>query len=266
MLETIREFAGEQLANLAEAGEIFERHALWYLALAQAARASLRGADVAEHLKRLDPELENFREAISWAAADDAQAEVELVREIRYFLVTRGHLRESLTYIEHALGTARSASLDEAQLLYGAAHDAHELGDDAAAQRWAEQLLEVARARGDHLHTTNALNVLAWVAIRQGDTERARMLLLEAAEPARMLLMEAAEPAPISGVPLLAVAHGLGIIAFESGDTATARNHFQEELEVARGLPNPRSEGIALVSLGNVALLDGDTGSPGASA
>jgi hypothetical protein len=94
------------------------------------------------------------------------------------------------------------------------------------------------------------------------------MLLLEAAEPARILLLEAAEPTGTEadevthrnrGLPLMNVHHELGNIALESGETQTARTHFQEQLEVARQLSHPSQEGSALACLGIVALSEGDT-------
>ena len=45
---------------------------------------------------------------------------------------------------------------------------------------------------------------------------------------------------------LVGVAHGLGEIALETRDAATARQHFQRELELAAELSNQRSEAIAL--------------------
>jgi predicted ATPase/class 3 adenylate cyclase len=268
MLETIREFAGEKLADLAEVSEVLERYARWYLALIKAARFSLMGADAAEHLKRLDPELENFRGAIAWAAANDPEAEVELVKATRYFLHSRGYVPEVLGYATHALETAESASLDKRELLYAVATQAHWLGDNASSQRWAEVLLEVARAHGDRFYTTQALNILAWAARAQGDTERARMLLLEAAEPARLLLLETPEPSGTEaddhtyrnrGIPLINVHHELGNMALESGETQTARTHFQEKLEAARQVSNPAQECSALACLGTVDLSEGDT-------
>jgi hypothetical protein len=44
-------------------------------------------------------------------------------------------LREALDYLVHALETARSTSLDQAELLYGAGSVAFEMGDYAASQR-----------------------------------------------------------------------------------------------------------------------------------
>jgi hypothetical protein len=84
---------------------------------------------------------------------------------------------------------------------------------------------------------------------RGGDPERSRTLLLEAAAVAR----ECGDM-----FALMAVAHGLGAIALETGDAETARKQFRRELELARELSNARSEAIALVSLSRVALVERD--------
>ena len=48
MLETVGEFAAERLQEREEAGEIFERHATWYRALAKTAHGELTGAAAAD--------------------------------------------------------------------------------------------------------------------------------------------------------------------------------------------------------------------------
>jgi predicted ATPase len=250
MLETIREFGAERLESLPESDSISEQHARWYLDLAQGDKDDEAGVRAAERLARLDDELENLRRAIAWAASHDAPLEVDLVTATRYFLGMRGHLREGLGYLRHALETARSSSLDEAGLLLGAAQLAYDLGENTAAQQCSEQLLELGHTREDPRLTAIALFLLSQALRAQGETERAHALLLDAVEPARTA---------DDGIVLMSLAHCLGEIAFEADDFETAQSHFQDELDRARDLPNPRSESIALASLGMVSLTLGDT-------
>ena len=63
MLETIREFAAERLAEMPEAAGIRGAHAAAFLALAREARRPLTGPEV---LGRLDLEHDNIRAAIGW--------------------------------------------------------------------------------------------------------------------------------------------------------------------------------------------------------
>ena len=162
----------------------------------------------------------------------------------------RGLFREALNYLVHALDTARSTSLDHAELLYGAGSVAFEMGDYTTSQEWYDQLLELGRARGDVRVIAKSLAILADVALQAGDQERSRTLLLDAAEAAR---------ACDDMFTLLLVTHGLGAGALDAGDAETARKHFQHSLGLARELQNARSEGIALGRLSLVALLEGDT-------
>src|SRR5206468_2049653 len=62
MLETIREYAAERLAESPDARESERRHAAFFLELAEEADKHLRG-DPKEWLERLDPEHDNFRAA-----------------------------------------------------------------------------------------------------------------------------------------------------------------------------------------------------------
>ena len=250
MLETIREFAAERLPDQLEAGRIFERHAQWCLRLATSAQGELRGAAAAEWLGRLNADLENLRRAIDWARDHDERLEVELVGAAWYFLYVRTLLREALDYLVHALETARSTSLDQAELLYGAGSVAFEKGDYAASQQWYEQLLEFGRARGDARLIAKSLAILAHVAFAGNDRERSRTLYLDAADAAR----ECGDVLALS-----IVASGLGEIALEAGDAEAARTHHQCELELARELSNPRAEAIAFAALSRVALVERDT-------
>ena len=67
MLETVREFALEQLAASGEEATVRARHAAWCLALAEAAGRDLHyGQAEAAWLAGLDAELDNVRAALAW--------------------------------------------------------------------------------------------------------------------------------------------------------------------------------------------------------
>jgi len=79
MLETIREYAREQLEASGDASEVRRRHADHYLALAEEAYPNLRG-DPKQWLDRLESEHDNLRAALD---RFEASAETELALRSR---------------------------------------------------------------------------------------------------------------------------------------------------------------------------------------
>jgi predicted ATPase/transcriptional regulator with XRE-family HTH domain len=67
MLETIREYALERLAASGQLPALRERHARYYLALAERAEPELSGAQQERWLNRLEREHDQFHAALSWA-------------------------------------------------------------------------------------------------------------------------------------------------------------------------------------------------------
>src|SRR3569623_630971 len=72
LLETVRQYAMEKLEENGEAERVGERHARYYLALAEEAEKELRGHGA--WLGRRAAEHANFRADLGWALApDDAE-------------------------------------------------------------------------------------------------------------------------------------------------------------------------------------------------
>jgi predicted ATPase/Tfp pilus assembly protein PilF len=249
MLETIREFAAERLADRLEAGQVYERHARWYLILAKSAHGELRGVAGGEWLERLDAELENLRSAITWAWNHDKQLEVDLAGATWRFLYERGLLREALDCLRRALETAaEDPSLDESELLYGASNVALNLGDDAAAEVWAEKRLQLGRDRRDAAVIARSLVGLALVATERGNRDRARTLYRDAADAARSCG---------DTQSLAIVANNLGDLAVVERDAETAQMHYQRALELYRELRDVRGESGTLHGLALLLLNEG---------
>ena len=92
MLETIREFAREQLAQAGEEDELLNRHALEFARFAEEADAGLRGDDQLLWFGRLEAEHDNLRAALdsSLASGDDETA-LRLGGALGWFWYTHGH-------------------------------------------------------------------------------------------------------------------------------------------------------------------------------
>jgi predicted ATPase/DNA-binding SARP family transcriptional activator len=104
MLETIREFAVEQLAAGDEERPVRERHAAWVTDFTLEASRGLFGPDEIQWLDRLDLEHDNIRAALSWLIRNENMARVRAITSsIWWFWATRGYGRETLFWIEKAL-------------------------------------------------------------------------------------------------------------------------------------------------------------------
>jgi predicted ATPase/transcriptional regulator with XRE-family HTH domain len=190
MLETIREYGTELLAERSETGGIGQRHAAYYLALAEQAGPALTGPEALAWLARLDAEHDNLRAALRWTRGqDDAAAELRLAVALWPFWQQRSHLSEGRNWLRAAL--ARSAAMPDSSVrvngLIGAARLAMgQAAYDEAAERGAEAVA-LARQFGDPRVLAAALNaqgLLARAQDRYADSARDHQAALEHARAA----------------------------------------------------------------------------------
>src|SRR5262249_53099912 len=105
MLETIREYALEQLTASGEAEAVQRQHAAYYLALAEPGEARLLGPGRLGWLDELEAEHDNFRAALAWyrAAPDGAADGLRLAGTLWEFWYLRGYNSEGRDWLEGAL-------------------------------------------------------------------------------------------------------------------------------------------------------------------
>lgn len=154
MLETIREFGGEQLEDRGEAVPARQRQAGWYLALAEAAAPALAGPDAAAWLARLDEEHDNLRAALGWACGQgDRQAALRLAGALGRFWAQRGHLSEGRRWCAAALALPAGTGADTRPVRANCLAAAGRLAIGQAAYGEAEGFLgeaeTLAREHGD---------------------------------------------------------------------------------------------------------------------
>ncbi|MBB5079044.1 AfsR/SARP family transcriptional regulator [Nonomuraea endophytica] len=119
MLETIREYG---LRRQEQPDAVRDRHARFFLHLAETADPYLRTADQLRWLARLDAERDNLAAAIRWAAeSGDADLAVRLGVALSWFWFLRDHPPESLDLLGRVL-QVRGASDPAARALVVAAH------------------------------------------------------------------------------------------------------------------------------------------------
>ena len=143
LLETIREFALEQLAASGEEAAVRAAHAAYCLDLAEHAREEFKGSDQAAWLERIDVEHDNLRAALGWLMRTGAaERTLRLASALWWFWWVRGHLSEGRAWLEQAL-TASDDAPDEmrARALYGAGSLAEAQGDYEQAVQFHEEAL-----------------------------------------------------------------------------------------------------------------------------
>ncbi|MBW0126643.1 ATP-binding protein [Pseudonocardia oceani] len=78
MLQTLQQYADEQLETAGERDDVAARHAGWFRELAETAEDSLRGRGQRLTLRRLRTEQSNLRAALAWLGADPSRLEKRL--------------------------------------------------------------------------------------------------------------------------------------------------------------------------------------------
>ena len=106
MLETIREYAAEQLASSGEERLVRDRHAAHFRRLAEASRNVLTDPRRDEILDQLDRELPNFRAALGWSLeGSDPDTGLAIASDLEDFWHSRGHIGEGRTALKMLLAS-----------------------------------------------------------------------------------------------------------------------------------------------------------------
>jgi predicted ATPase/DNA-binding SARP family transcriptional activator len=243
MLETIREYALEQLADDEEAESVRRRHAEHFLKLAE----SEPDAGQAAWLARMDAERDNFRAALAWALdSGETTLGLRLAAALWEFWWVRGYLAEGRRWLDNVLarGADEPAEL-RARALHAAASLATRQGDYDRAAALSEQSLALWEELGDVSGTARSLLSLGTVAAEQGDHERA----IELSERAAELYGESGDRRGHA----LAVSN-LGGIALERGEYAKAAELSEQAYGLFETLEDSEGMAFALVNQGFAAL------------
>lgn len=104
LLETLRQYSRERLAEMGEVEEVRFAHAEYFLRLAEKAFPSLRGPDEKVWLDRLTNEHDNLRQALRWAIDVRNGAVAQGIAGNLYrFWMMRHHSEEGRAWLKEAL-------------------------------------------------------------------------------------------------------------------------------------------------------------------
>ena len=200
MLETIRQYALEQLEVAGDLDDTRRRHAHHYASVAERAHEQLRHSGPAhlEALDRLEAEHDNLRAALAWAldtpaaglAGHDDRADIglRLVETLGLFWYRRGYLAEGRRWLERAVElTAEDGGAPLARVAHWLGVLLEQQGEIRASLGLLERSLAVWRVLGDQDQQARELNSLGITHHHLGDLDAARSLLEESAAIARDL-------------------------------------------------------------------------------
>ena len=252
MLDTIREYALECLESSGEVDAFRQRHAAYYLALAECAEPELWGPEERTWLRRVEREHENFQAALRWATdRGDAETAMRLAAALAYFWWVLGHLREGRRWLEQALALSPNAPTRfRGRALVGAATLAASLGDQSAGRRFLQNAFELAEVLEGPDPVTSAVCRLCAVAILESDPQAAQVV----GERALALLSRGVEDPRWQAHALFKSAWARMLL----DDLEGAEADLTESLNLSRRQGNRRLAAAAVSDLARLKLKRGD--------
>ncbi|GJO52643.1 LuxR family transcriptional regulator [Mycobacterium marinum] len=186
LLETVRQYAQEKLAESGEVEAVRSRHVTYYKSVAKLLDAPT-GTDHERRLAQAEEELDNLQSAFGWSLETrDFDSALELATSLHPVWMTRGQGREGLAWLEAGLGNE--------DLQVSPSTLARALADKVTLLAWtgsmagfddAERALTIARELADPALLIRAL--VARGVITAYDADVARPYFDEAAQLAREL-------------------------------------------------------------------------------
>ena len=247
MLETIREYAAEQL-TADEQTKARARHADFFLTLVETAEPELPSSR-SDLLDQLEIEHDNIRAAVGFLEqTQDHERVLRLVGALWRFWYLRGHLTEGRIRLETALTHGTQPTLARAKALNGAAAMAINAGDAAASRARAEEALELHRRLGDDVGAAYAAFMLANALVAQHEPVQAQQLYEASIRTFRAHGADAWS---------LLAGRQLAYLYDEIGDRTHAQALHAENLQRARATGLDRFAATSLSALADFALADG---------
>ena len=175
LLETIRQYAEERLAEAGESNPTRVLHAGWCASLVAAAR-DWGGSEQETWLVRLGAAHNDLLAALTWSLGDggDPEGALALTANLWWYWYVRGHVAEGLVWLRRTLAASSPLSSGtRAAALRGASALARSSGDYAEAIRFGEQCLAMVRDLDDRQGVAGSLNSLSATALAMGRVEDA---------------------------------------------------------------------------------------------
>ncbi len=180
MLETLRQYARQRLAEAEDVSQMRLRHAGHFRALVEEAEPNLRGEDEAYWFRRLDDELDNLRQAMSWALeAYKPQLAQAIAGSLYRYFMYRFRSVEGREWAEKAVAASDEATPERAKALLAAGTLAQFSLDNDVSMKHLDEAIDLSRALDVESVLGPALNNRANVSEGLGMYEEAERLFQE---------------------------------------------------------------------------------------
>ena len=250
LLEVIRVFAAERLADTGDVEEVRARHGGYYAALAERAAPLLLGPGQAACADRLDQETGNLRVARAWCGEDTARAGtgLRLAAGLWEYWHIRGHLAEGTAWLEEALAAGGVPEGAVAAALNGLGVLVSLQGDPAWGAELFAESIDTFRSAGDRCGEARA-----WIHLGNG-----RALGGEPGGAAEAFARGLALSRDLGDAWLEAFALFLsGWAATLSGDVAGARSRVTTGARLFEEAGDRRGAGYAALALADCLVREG---------
>jgi DNA-binding CsgD family transcriptional regulator/tetratricopeptide (TPR) repeat protein len=255
MLETVREFALEQLELSGETEDTRHQQARFYLSqVTPTPKTSGLALSARRWLDLLEAEDDNLWSVLSWSLeSGEIEVGLRLAGTMMYYwYVRKRRLTEARVWLDRALARGRDAGAAGetlAQALTCASALAHLQDDTGRSQMLAEEAMAIFRRVGTPRNVASAHYVLAIPAYMRGESHRAEQHCEEAlnyfrAEGDRYWVAEV----------LLGLAH----VAIDQGNYERAATAYEESLHLSQQLGSRPFAARAQSGLGFLARARGD--------
>jgi DNA-binding CsgD family transcriptional regulator/tetratricopeptide (TPR) repeat protein len=245
LLETVREFAHEQLVAHGEAGVAGRRLARWCMGLAEEAAREMLGPKQRWWCERLEADHANLREAHDWLVEQgEHEQALRLSGSLLLFWFLRGYLRQGITWLDADLARAPDAPPDlRCWAMFSTGLLAWSQGDFERTEAIAADA--IALAREHQLGFGEAINhyALYLAADMNGETDEAIRIGETTVALLRAVDAEAWLAYALSDV---------GTQHLEAGDRAKGQAWIEEGLALHRKRGNKQGIGNKLSDLGRL--------------
>jgi len=273
LLDTVREFALEQLHAGPDASSVWERHAMYYLALAEQAEPALQSPDMLEWLDRLDQDHVNLRVALRHLLSIcDHERAARLAAALLVFWDVRSCRSEGRSWLEAALIGNALSPLVRAKALWAAGYLARAQFDRSAALALLQESVAIARAHSDERVLAAALTELGWTIVMVDiDPDQATVYLEEGLSRYRSLHDQRGIARALHGLGwveehralsdtrrIMGARWALGWIERRPGSLARARALHTESLALRRAARDTHGVAWSTANLGVIAAIQGE--------